>query len=115
MVDLETARNLCLSLPSVEEYDHFGKPAYRVGKKILATLSLDDKRAVVKLSKAEQPDLCDRYRPAVFPVKNKWGELGWTNVELDKVNEAAFKRLIELAWTNVAPKTMIKKRMVNKI
>jgi hypothetical protein len=109
MVDLETARNLCLSLPSVEEYDHFGKPAYRVGKKILATLSLDDKRAVVKLSKTEQPELCDQYHPAVFPVKNKWGELGWTNVELDKVSEVAFRKLVHIAWLNVAPKKLVKK------
>jgi hypothetical protein len=88
----------------VEEYDHFGKPAYRVGKKIFATLWLEHKRAVLKLSKAEQPELCDEYYPAVSPVKNKWGQLGWTNVELDKVNETALKKLIELAWTNVAPK-----------
>ena len=58
MVDLETARSLCLSLPEVNEYDHFGKPAYRVKKKIFATLWLDEKRSVVKLSKTEQPALC---------------------------------------------------------
>lgn len=108
MVDLETARNLCLSLPSVEEYDHFGKPAYRVGKKIFATLSLDHKRAVVKLLKSEQPELCEEYYPAVFPVKNKWGELGWTNVELDKVGQAAFLKLLRMAWASVAPKKLIK-------
>lgn len=111
MVDLETARNLCLSLPSVEEYDHFGKPAYRVGKKIFSTLSLDNKRATIKLSKFQQPELCDEYHPAVFPVKNKWGELGWTSVELDKVSEVAFKRLVELAWVNVAPKKLLKKHI----
>jgi len=38
MVDLETARNYCLKLPEAEEYDHFGKPAYSVKKKIFATL-----------------------------------------------------------------------------
>lgn len=110
MVDLETARNLCLSLPLVEEYDHFGKPAYRVGKKIFATLWLDNKRAVVKLSKLKQPELCEEYYPAVFPVKNKWGQLGWTNVELDKVNETTFLKLVRTAWSNVAPKRKIKKK-----
>lgn len=109
MVDLETARSLCLSLPEVEEYDHFGKPAYRVKKKILATLSLDDKRAVIKLSKSEQPEICDKYSSAVFPVKNKWGELGWTNVELNKVNERVLKELLHMGWKNVAPKILVKK------
>jgi hypothetical protein len=108
MVDLETARNLFLALPQVEEYDHFGKPAYRVKKKIFATLWLDDKRAVLKLSKTEQPLFCEEY-PSVFPVKNKWGALGWTNVDLNKINESAFNKLIETAWKNVARKKLMKK------
>jgi hypothetical protein len=109
MVDMETARNLCLSLPLVEEYDHFGKPAYRVKKKIFATLQLDRKWAVVKLTKLQQSEWCDKYDRAVFPVENKWGQLGWTNVELEKMGEGMFKKLVELAWTNVAPKAAIKK------
>jgi hypothetical protein len=58
MVDLETARNYCLKLPEAEEYDHFGKPAYRVKKKIFATLWLEEKRAVMKLSPADQDFYC---------------------------------------------------------
>lgn len=109
MVDLETARSLCLSLPEVNEYDHFGKPAYRVKKKIFATLWLDEKRSVVKLSKTEQPALCEEHYPAVFAVKGKWGEFGWTYVDLNKVSEAVFKKLLRAAWINVAPKTLAKK------
>lgn len=108
MVDLETARNVCLSLPLVEEYDHFGKPAYRVGKKIFVTLHLDRKRAVVKLLKSEQPEWCEKYGRAVFPVQNKWGQLGWTNVELEMMSEEVFRKLVRLAWTNVAPKKVIR-------
>jgi len=44
MVDLESARSHCLKLPEVMEYDHFGKPAYGVRKKIFTTLCLDEKR-----------------------------------------------------------------------
>lgn len=106
MVDLETARNLCLALPQTEEYDHFGKPAYRVKTKIFATLWLEEKRAVLKLSKKEQPLFCEEY-PSVFPVKNKWGALGWTNVDLNKISEAVFKKLLEAAWRNVAPKKLL--------
>ncbi len=108
MVNLETARNLCLTLPQVEEYDHFGKPAYRVKKKIFATLWLDDKRAVLKLSKTEQPLLCEEHA-SIFPVKGKWGALGWTYVDLNKVSEGVFKKLLEVAWRNVAPKKLLKK------
>ena len=109
MVDLETARNLCLALPQAEEYAHFEKPAYRVKKKIFATLSLDEKRAVFKFSKTEQPLLCEEHHQCVFPVKGKWGSFGWTYVDLNKVNEGVFKKLTEIAWKNVAPKSLMKK------
>jgi hypothetical protein len=109
MVDLESVRNLCLALPQVEEYDHFGKPSYRVKKKIFATLWLDDKRAVLKFSKTEQPLFCEEYPDYVFPVKGKWGTFGWTYVDLSKVNEGVFKKLLEVAWKNVAPKRLTKK------
>lgn len=107
MVDLETARNLCLALPQVEEYSHFEKPAYRVKKKIFATLWLDDKRAVLKFLKTEQPLFCEEYQ-SVFPVKGKWGTFGWTYVDLNKVEESVFKKLLEAAWKNVAPKKLVK-------
>src|SRR6185369_5796920 len=103
MVDLETARNLCMALPQTEEYDHFGQPAYRVKKKIFATLNLDEKRVVVKLSKMEQPLLCEEYQQCLYPVKGKWGTFGWTYVDLNKVSEGVFKKLLEAAWKNVAP------------
>ena len=109
MIDLETARNLCLALQQAEEYDHFGKPAYRVKKKIFATLWLDDRRAVLKFSKTEQPLFCEEHHPCVFPVKGKWGTFGWTYVDLNKVREDVFKKLIESAWKNVAPKSLLKK------
>jgi len=109
MVNLEAARNMCLSFPEVDEYDHFEKPAYRVKKKIFATLWLEEKRIVVKLSKEVQPIFCDEYGPAVFPVKGSWGKFGWTDVDLNKVSEIVLKKLLKAAWMSVAPKALIKK------
>ncbi|MGC4021454.1 MAG: MmcQ/YjbR family DNA-binding protein [Cyclobacteriaceae bacterium] len=108
MIDVELAREICLSLPQAEEYDHLRKPAYRVKKKIFATLWLDERRAVLKLTKTEQLTLCEEFYPAVFRVKNKWGSLGWTNVDLNNVNGTDFKKLVKAAWTNVAPKSIQK-------
>src|SRR6478609_283010 len=108
MVDLETARNYCLKLPEAEEYDHFGKPAYRVKKKIFATLWLDEKRAVLKLSPADQKFYCAEYT-FLFPVKGAWGKFGWTNIDLNKAKEPVFIESLTSAWCNVAPRTLVKK------
>jgi hypothetical protein len=108
MVDLETARDYCLKLPEADEYDHFGKPAYRVKKKIFATLWLDEKRAVLKLSPADQSFYCAEYS-FIYPVKGAWGKYGWTYVDLNKINESVFSKLLTSAWLNVAPKTAAKK------
>jgi hypothetical protein len=107
MVDLETARNYCLKLPEVGEYDHFGKPAYRVKKKIFATLWLDEKRAVLKLSPADQSFYCMKHS-FLFPVKGAWGKYGWTNIDLNKTNKSVFSESLTSAWFNVAPKRLAK-------
>jgi hypothetical protein len=33
MVDIETARQIALSLPGTEEYSHFGRPAFKIKRK----------------------------------------------------------------------------------
>jgi hypothetical protein len=38
MVSIEQARKTALALPETEEYRHFHLPAFKVGKKIFATL-----------------------------------------------------------------------------
>ena len=112
MVDLETARNYCLKLPEAEEYDHFGKPAYRVKKKIFVTLWLDEKRAVLKLSQADQNFYCMKYS-FLFPVKGAWGKYGWTYIYLNKASESVFWDLLTSAWLNVSPKSLAKKHGLN--
>jgi hypothetical protein len=108
MVDLESARNYCLKLPEVQEYDHFGKPAYAVKKKIFATLWLEEKRATLKLSPDQQDVFCLEYA-ALLPVKGKWGKFGWTNVDLNKIDADIFSNALTTAWLNVTPKSMSKK------
>ena len=105
MIDLETARETFLSFPEVSEEDHFGRPSYRVKKKIVATLQLDQKRAVVKLTPDQQLTYCENQ--AVFPVKGGWGKLGWTYLVLDIITPALFTEVATMAWCNVAPKKLV--------
>ncbi len=101
MMDLETARQIALSLPGVVEQDHFGRPSFRVNNKIFSTLWVKENRMMVKLSPIDQ-SVFNSFDPAVFyPVPNKWGLKGATFVELDKVRRDMLEDALNLAWRGV--------------
>jgi len=97
MVDIETARQIALSLPGTVEQDHFGKPAFKV-KRIFSTIWIPERRMMVSLSPIDQ-SVFHSFDPTVFyPVPNKWGLKGATFVELDKVREDMLGDALRLAW-----------------
>ncbi|MEP6614170.1 MAG: MmcQ/YjbR family DNA-binding protein [Mucilaginibacter sp.] len=99
MVEIETARQIALSLPGTTEHDHFGKPAFKV-KRIFSTLWIPERRMMVTLSPVDQ-SVFHSFDPAIFhPVPNKWGLKGATFVELDKVREDMLMDALRLAWEN---------------
>lgn len=107
MVDIATARALALALPEAEEADHMGHPAFRVRKKIFATLWPDERRLVLKLTPADQAAL-SALSPASFaPVSGTWGDYGWTNVQLTAITHSELEDALLSAWRQVAPKRLI--------
>ena len=108
MLSIETVRQLALAFPETDEHPHFDRKAFRVKKKIFATLWLDEKRAVLKLSPADQKFYCAEYS-FLFPVKGAWGKYGWTYIDLNKASEPVFSESLTSAWLHVAPKTLVKK------
>ena len=102
MIDCTDARQMALSLPEAEEYDHRGHPAFRVRKKIFATLWPSEQRAVLKLALPDQAALVSM-DPVIFSL-NSWSYQGWTNVDLNHINPELFQQLIKTAWREVAPK-----------
>lgn len=95
------------SLPEVTTAPHFEKISFRVRKKIFATYDPDRHIATVKLSAAVQ----EKYKQeneSIYPVNNKWGQQGWTIVELDTVSEKLLEKLLIAAYCEVAPKTLAK-------
>src|SRR5579872_2244669 len=99
MAYLETARKIALSQPEAEEFDHFGRPAFRIKKKrVFATLWPKENRMMVKLSLIDQ-SVFNSFDPGVFyPVPNKWGLKGATFVELSKVRQDMLEDAIHTAW-----------------
>lgn len=107
---VEEFRTLALSLPDATEGAHMGHPDYRVRGNIFATLAYQDKGwGMVKL-KPDQQSVLVQAEPAVYmPVKGGWGRKGATNVILETATSASVRDALEMAWCNVAPKTLAKK------
>ncbi len=106
MIDIETARQIALSLPGTEEYDHFGRPAFKItGKRTFATLWPAENRVMVKLSLIDQ-SVFNSFDPAIFyPVPNKWGLKGATFIELSKVRLDMLRDAMTTAWQTASAKT----------
>lgn len=98
MIDIETARKIALNLAGATEQDHFGKPSFRVNKRIFSTLWVKERRMMVTLSPIDQ-SVFNSFDPAIFyPVPNKWGLKGATFIELDKVRQDMLTDALTLAW-----------------
>jgi len=104
MVDIETARQMALSLPGAVEMDHFGAPSFRVKKKIFATMWVADERMVVKLSLIEQSVFKSFDATVFYPVPNKWGLKGATFVELKKVRQDMLADVLNISYQAVLGK-----------
>lgn len=108
-MDFETFRELALSFPEATEEPHFEKVSYRVRKKIFATLDLDKRTAVLKLTEEYQARFAEMNDTVIYPLKGAWGKQGWTIVELEKVSGEVFKSALRCAYRTVAPKKLIYK------
>ena len=102
MMDIESFTKLALSFPDVEEAKHFEKTSFRIKKKIFATLSKSEKRAVLKLSLEDQSVFSDYDSSVFYAVPNKWGKQGWTIVELKLVRKDMCRDAVEQAYQLVA-------------
>ena len=106
MINCKSVRNLALALPEAVEQDHWGRPSFRVRKKIFATLWEVERRAVLKLSQADQMAVVAA-EPETYSMA-QWSHQGWTMVELKNADRGEFEHLLTQAWRQVAPKRVVK-------
>jgi hypothetical protein len=92
----DEARALALALPEAVEQDHHGRPSFRVGGKIFATLwdtehmnvMLDEGGIVMAVQ--EHPSVCSEVM---------WGKrLAAVRVDLPRVDPEVLERMLEEAW-----------------
>jgi hypothetical protein len=104
-VSADEARALALSLPEAVELDHHGRPSFRVGGKIFATLwnegrmnvMLDEGGILTAVESA--PDACE---------KVWWGKrLAAVGVTLARTERELLGELLTDAWEQKAPKRLV--------
>jgi hypothetical protein len=109
MVNVQTIRSYALSFPATDEHPHFERQAFRVKKKIFATLLEKKSTLNVKLSLIDQSVFC-RFDPRViYPVPGKWGLHGMTTIDLKKVSRRMVVDAMTCAYCHVAPKELAQK------
>lgn len=108
MIDVEQAYEILAGVPNAVEEPHFDKPAYKIKGKIFATFNIENKWVTIKLNPEQQTIWCED--PSFYPVPNKWGQYGWTHVDLNRVKKAAFIEAIETACQNIISEKPNRKR-----
>jgi hypothetical protein len=109
LATIETARKIALRLPESEEDIHFDLPAFKVSKKIFATIHESKNLVMVKLSLPDQFVFCSFNKEIIFPVPGGWGKHGSTFVNLQKVKKGLLTEALTAAWKNVAPPKLVTK------
>ena len=103
-VTFETAREIALRLPGVEETTSYGTPAFRVRKKLLARLHQDGESLVVRAGFDAREALV-RAKPKSFFVTDHYRAHPWVLVRLSAVARADLTAVLTEAWQACAPRT----------
>lgn len=106
MVTTESFAKIALSFSETTMAPHFETIAFKVGKKIFATLHTERHRVCLNLRPADQDIFCCFDAAVIYAVPNRWGQLGWTFVELKKVRKEMLVDALKLAFCKVAPKRL---------
>lgn len=106
MKQIDFLRTFSLSLPEVREEPHFEKTSFRVKKKIFVTYDAVHNRACLKFSESDQDLFSMIDSSVIYPIPNKWGKQGRTNMDLDRLDNEILKDALISAYSEVAPKKL---------
>jgi hypothetical protein len=102
---IATFRRLALSLAGAVEGAHMGHPDFRVGGRIFATLSGQERgRGVLKLTPGQQTAFVAELPEVFEAVQGGWGRMGMTNLMLDRADEETMRGALMTAHRNVESK-----------
>jgi hypothetical protein len=108
MLSAKQVRELALALPEATEQDHHGRPSFRVGGRIFATLWTAEQLNVmveedgIRTYTQERGDVCEEVW---------WGKrLAAVRVALPRADSSLVRELLEQAWERKAPARLLRGR-----
>ena len=105
-VTFAAVRKLALALPGVEEGTSYRTPAFKVRGKLIARLREDGETLVVKVG-FELRDFLMNADPATFYITDHYRGYPAVLVRLPRVDRARLRDVLEEAWKQSAPKTLL--------
>jgi len=98
-MNVDDFRRIALSFEGAEESSHMGKPDFRVGGRIFATLASADQGYGNLMLTLEQQATFVQELPEVFvPIAGGWGRMGMTHIRLAAANEDVLAGALRTAW-----------------
>jgi hypothetical protein len=92
-------RRIALSLEGVEEYDHAGFPAFRVGGRKFASLASQPEGYGNLMLTPEQQAVFVAEAPQIFlPIPGGFGRMGHTHIRLAAASEDVLTGALQTAW-----------------
>jgi hypothetical protein len=92
-------RRIALSLEGVEEYDHAGSPAFRVGGRTFASLASQSQGYGNLMLTLEQQAGFVADAPEIFlPIPGGWGRMGHTHIRLAAAPNDVLTGALKTAW-----------------
>lgn len=92
-------RRIALGLEGVEEYDHAGSPAFRVGGRKFASLaSQAEGYGNLMLTLEQQAAFVEDAREIFLPIPGGWGRMGHTHIRLAVASRDVLAGALQSAW-----------------
>ena len=104
----DDVRHIALTMPGVEERTSYGRPAFYVGKTMLACAGKQNDHIVVRMGFDER-ELRMEAEPGTYFITDHYRGWPYVLVRLATIAEDALARLLEQTRREVAPKARERK------
>ncbi len=106
---VERVRGICLAYPEAVEVGSWGRPTFRAGKKIFASLAETMDRPFSIVIKPDPAELPAYRQDPLFRVPPYWGAAGWISTDIDgDADWQLIAELIDTSYRQVALKRQLR-------